>query len=352
MKQYQDLLRAIISNGSLKPAARENMPGTLSLFGYQMRFNLAGGFPIVTTKHTNFDMIVTELLWFLNGDTNIKYLVDNGCNIWNEDAYNYYLKQCKIYQWSQPMSFETFVDQIKVDDVSMYDSKGNKLTYTLGDCGHQYGKTWRDFNGIDQINRVLNSLRDQPESRRHIVSAIDPANDHDLALYWCHSFFQFNCRPIPYLEREAMYLDLYPEAELMWGIPNEIPKYYLDCHFYQRSADTFLGVPFNIASYALLTELVARVVRMVPGELVHSFGDAHIYENHLGGVKELLSREPKKLPKLVIDSNTFINLDVGKNAKYTAMISSDLRVLDKGGIRLEGYDYHPRIKGKLSTGLK
>lgn len=350
MKQYQDLLRAIISNGSLKPAARENMPGTLSLFGYQMRFNLAEGFPIVTTKQTNFDMIVTELLWFLNGDTNIKYLVDNGCNIWNEDAYNYYRKICRGFDYQTPMEFQAFIDNIKDGPV---DRRETFPGYKLGDCGHQYGKTWRNFNGVDQIKNVLNSLRYQPESRRHIVTAIDPANDNNLALYWCHSFFQFNCRPIPYLKREAMYLDLYPEAELVDNeIPFGIPKYYLDCHFYQRSADSFLGVPFNIASYALLTELVARVVGMVPGELVHSFGDAHIYENHLEGVKELLSREPKELPKLVISSNAFTDLEVGVNAKYAEVISSDLRGLNKEWIWLEGYDCHPRIKGKLSTGLK
>lgn len=350
MKQYQDLLRAILSNGSLKPAARENMPGTLSLFGYQMRFNLSEGFPIVTTKHTNFDMIVTELLWFLNGDTNIKYLVDNGCNIWNEDAYNYYRKVCRGLDYKTPLGFQAFIDNIKDGPV---DRRETFPGYRLGDCGHQYGKTWRNFNGVDQIKSVLNSLRDQPESRRHIVTAVDPANDHNLALYWCHSFFQFNCRPIPYLKREAMYLDLYPEAELVDNeIPFGIPKYYLDCHFYQRSADSFLGVPFNIASYALLTELIARVVGMVPGELIHSFGDVHIYENHLEGVKELLSREPKELPKLVISSNAFTDLEVRVNAKYAEVISSDLRGLNREWIWLEDYDYHPRIKGKLSTGLK
>jgi thymidylate synthase len=316
MKQYLELLKAIRERGTHKPAAREGMPGSTSLFGYQLRHNLADGFPLLTTKRVSFKNIVTELIWFLNGNTDIKYLVDRGCNIWNEDAYNYYLKQVKallpITAYDKaglvktvPLTFEEFIEVIKGDKVRSVKS------ILLGDCGYQYGKTWRDFNGVDQITRVISSLKNNPESRRHIVTAIDPSNDEKLALYWCHSMFQFNCRPIE-------------------------EGYALDIQVYQRSADVFLGVPYNIASYALLVEVMAKLVGMVPGELIHTFGDVHIYDNHQEGVEEQLSREPKGLPRLIINED----------------IPGDLKGIDPNGFELEGYEPYPGIKGKLSTGLR
>lgn len=374
MKQYLDLLKTIKVKGTYKPAARENMPGTQSLFGYQFRHSLSDGFPLLTTKKMPFKSIVVELLWFLRGDTNIKYLVDNGCHFWDEDAYNYYLKQCKLYQWSQPMSFETFVAQIKVDDVSMYDSKGNKLTYTLGDCGFQYGRVWRNWQStdweqecglgvvqgvpfvIDQIKTLIEGLKSNPESRRHIVTAIDPAHDQDLALYWCHAMFQFNCRPLTQEEKvQWVLINTNVEVENLYiyeeTLKPSTPKYYLDCQLYQRSADSVLGVPCNIASYALLTHIIAELCNMIPGEFIHSFGDVHIYDNHEDAVEELLTRTPSELPKLVY-SEEFYDLCEELENGPVLDLSTFLQELKPSMFKVEGYDPYPAIKAELSTGLK
>lgn len=374
MKQYLDLLKTIKVKGTYKPAARENMPGTQSLFGYQFRHSLSDGFPLLTTKKMPFKSIVVELLWFLRGDTNIKYLVDNGCHFWDEDAYNYYLKQCKLYQWLQPMSFETFVAQIKVDDVSMYDSKGNKLTYTLGDCGFQYGRVWRNWQStdweqecglgvvqgvsfaVDQIRALIEGLKSNPESRRHIVTAIDPAHDQDLALYWCHAMFQFNCRPLTQEEKvQWVLVNTNVEVENLYiyeeTLKPSTPKYYLDCQLYQRSADSVLGVPCNIASYALLTHIIAELCNMIPGEFIHSFGDVHIYDNHEDAVEELLTRTPSELPKLVY-SEEFYDLCEELENGPVLDLSTFLQELKPSMFKAEGYDPYPAIKAELSTGLK
>jgi len=293
MKQYLKLLKDIKEKGTYKAAARENMPGTTSLFGYQMRFNLQEGFPILTTKKMYWKGIVAELIWFLNGDTNIKYLIDNGVNIWNEDAYNYYLARCKDSRIENPLSFDRFIDLIAShSNLTFLDIEKLPDMYELGDCGSQYGKVWRNFGheefefgekkGVDQIKNILHSLKNSPEGRRHIVTAIDPTKQHDLALYWCHAMFQFNCRKLTLKERVAEYEKKnYSEEERRTHTPYdmsftaleeklnelEIPKYYLDCQLYQRSADAVLGVPFNISSYALLTSIMAESCNMVPGDI-------------------------------------------------------------------------------------
>lgn len=358
MKQYLQLLKDIKERGTYKPAARAGMPGTQSLFGYQFRHDLQDGFPLLTTKKMYWKGVVIELLWFLRGDTNIKFLVDNGVNIWNEDAYNYYLKKCKDNKVEAQWSFEEFVSLIKEGKTSDLRQMHN---YEYGDCGHQYGKVWRAWDGgsfivdagdngqrfhtsIDQIANLIDGLKKNPESRRHIVTAIDPAHDTDLALYWCHAMFQFNCRPLSFedkLEWVMRNTDVEMEnlaiTERAYG--SDVPEYYLDCQLYQRSADVFLGVPFNIASYALLTEILAKMCNMVPGEYIHTFGDVHIYENHMDAVGEQLGRVPDNLPTLSLGCD-FNNLD---------------EFLDKfvwGDARLDGYYPQESIKAKLSTGLK
>ena len=318
MKQYLELLKEIKQKGTYKPAARENMPGTQSLFGHQFRHNLQDGFPLLTTKKMYWKGVVIELLWFLRGDTNIKYLVDNGINIWNEDAYQYYCKIAKangetdqnviLQPVSNKLSTRTVVNPKDVDAYSMFTfeefvnyikiSSADNLpiwnNYKLGDCGFQYGKVWRDWqtditveSNVDQVKLVLDSLIKSPESRRHIITAIDPAHDKNLALYWCHCMFQFNCRPLTIIERSyyAVNNALMHRNEIMFDSDetgdtlekqlddNNIPKYYLDCQLYQRSADVFLGVPFNIASYALLTHIFSKICNMIPGEFIHTFGD-------------------------------------------------------------------------------
>jgi thymidylate synthase len=396
MKQYLDLLKSIRENGCYKPAAREGMPGTQSLFGYQFRHNLSDGFPVLTTKKMYWKGIVIELLWFLRGDVNIKYLDMHGVRkMWHEDAYNYYCKIAKVNDGIelndilQPVSlqfntrtpkeeyidsysmftFEEFCEKIKsteMNDLPTY------KTYTLGDCGYQYGKVWRDWEApiirnqgitsqamVDQIRNVINSLKNNPEGRRHIVTAIDPAHDTDLALYWCHAMFQFNCRPLSYDQRvgwlknnSSNFEELNPVTSIL--LDNEkVPKYYLDCQLYQRSADVILGVPFNIASYALLTHILAELSNMIPGEFIHTFGDVHIYDNHKEAVEEQLSRIPGKLPKLKLTQgfhDCMAMLD--SSSIYPNAISDIFTLLSEKDFILEGYEPQSKIEAELSTGLK
>ena len=371
MKQYHDHLKTILESGTKKPAARKGMPGSISLFGYQNRYNLQDGFPILTTKEINFKNIVVELLWFLRGDTNIRYLVQNGCNIWNGDAYNYYLKHNGLDPDDiNAKDFETFMDYVKMFDINLDDEVLSD--YTFGDCGYQYGKVWRSWEqpyssgsgnyddiGVDQIRNIIDSLKNSPEGRRHVVSAIDPIHDNDLALYWCHCLFQFNARPLNDFERTDLAWKMGYEEEYriagankgkmsdewnQWFDEKGIPKYYLDCHLYQRSADMFLGVPYNISSYALLTNIIAGIVGMIPGEFIHTFGDSHIYDNHIDQVKEILSRDTEKYPL----PNLKINVDLSTFEKSTG---ADFDLMNPNDFELENYQSYEKISAKLSTGL-
>ena len=371
MKQYLNLLETIKSNGVVKTPARQGMPSTQSLFGYQFRHNLKDGFPLLTTKKINFQNIVVELMWFLRGDTNIKYLLDNNCNIWNEDAYNYYLKLYKKEgsKIEDAISFESFIEIIKSSrKEDLYVSED----YHFGDCGYQYGKVWRnwetinfdkssedseDFIKIDQIKNLIIGLKNNPQSRRHILTSIDPTHENELALYWCHALSQFNCRELTQQERTIIYFEKlgyieYPcEKEIEFLDENNIPKYYLDCQMYQRSADVFLGVPYNISSYALLTEILCKICNMIPGEMIYSYGDVHIYENHKEQVEEQLSRIPTALPKLKFNysfDNHIMQWSIGDVWKTSEMISC----LDINWFSIEDYNPQPSIKGKLSTGLQ
>lgn len=355
MKQYHDLLFKILNDGTVKKPARSGMPGTRSLFGHQFRHDLKK-FPLLTTKKMFWKGVVVELLWFLRGDTNVKYLIDNGVNIWNQDAYNFFLKKCIKNEKTIPLGFDDFVKMIKDHDLSKLEKIGNNIeqSYILGDCGYQYGKVWRNFNGKDQIKSIIESLKKDPTSRRHIVSAIDPEHDNELALYWCHAMFQFNCREIPFIERinvfnDANIKDAYGHNVLLAGMPEEtyildevynFPKYYIDCQLYQRSADVFLGVPMNIASYALLTNILAKLCNMIPGDYIHSFGDVHIYDNHHEAIHRQLENDVDKyeLPGLEIN-----------------MTSDDLDTLVHSwtldDFKLINYQSYPTIKAELSTGL-
>lgn len=264
MKQYLDLLRHVLDNGISK--SDRTGTGTTSIFGYQMRFNLEDGFPLLTTKKLHLKSIIHELLWFLNGDTNVKYLQDNGVRIWNE--------------WADEN----------------------------GDLGHIYGYQWRswpDYNGghIDQIKEAVETIKHNPDSRRIIVSAWNVADLPSMHLPPCHAFFQF------YVADGRLSLQLY-----------------------QRSADIFLGVPFNIASYALLLQMMAQVTGLKAGDFVHTLGDAHIYNNHMEQVKLQLSREPRALPQMEI-SRQIDNI-------------FDFHYDD---FKLTGYDPHPHIPGVVAV---
>lgn len=525
MEQYLQLLKDIKEKGTHKPAARANMPGTTSLFGYQARHNLADGFPALTTKKLYWKGVTSELLWFLRGDTNIKFLDDRGVRkMWHEDAYNYYCKLCPQWHLS-PVSFDEFLEKVK--------NRDKIYSYTFGDCGEQYGiqlrnfskypryiiqpkpvlpngyiatklgiangngssgqlrHTWeqmiercynpassgfyaygargvsvcsdwlvfrnferdvvevegwddkkedwknyhldKDFKGngfiysketcrwitvehnnsssdtvfvfekegtryetnnirklarehnvdhanlvrvasgerktaygfslvdiidlnkgVDQISELILNLRNTPESRRHVLTAWNPRSLNNLALHACHAMFQFNCRPISDHKRKIIYESKYGQDDALnsgnWNILDEvsIPHYYLDCQLYQRSADVFLGVPLNIASYALLTEILCKICNMVPGEFIHTFGDVHIYDNHKEAVDLQLSRESKPLPELRFSLDFMHALEDYKNhGDFDKFIHS----IDFDDFDLNKYDPHPSIKADLSTGL-
>lgn len=292
MKQYLDMCRYILEHGEDRPDRTGT--GTRSVFGYQTRYDLREGFPLLTTKKMYLRPIAEELLWFIKGDTNIKYLVDRNVKIWNEWPYEDFKKSEDF----NGETLEEFVEKIKNDD---------EFAKKHGNLGPVYGAQWRNFNneGTDQLMKLIDSLKNNPFSRRHIISAWNPSQVDEMALPPCHTLMQF-----------------YVSSD----------KKYLSCQLYQRSADTFLGVPFNIASYALLTCMLAQVCGYEPKEFIHTIGDAHIYKDHFDVVKTQIEREPLPLPRLVL------NKDVDN--------LFDFKIED---IKLEGYQSHGPLKGKVSV---
>ena len=296
MKQYLDLLDKICRDGVVRDDRTGT--GTKGIFGYQMRFNLADGFPLLTTKRVFMKGVIHELLWFLKGDTNIKYLVDNGVHIWDSDAFRYYNELCVKYG-VLPVDKDTFLGALGVESPI----EG----YKFGDLNHVYGYQWRswpaaDGGSIDQIREVIETIKRNPSSRRMIVSAWNVADVGSMALPPCHTMFQFF-----------------------------VADGKLSCQLYQRSGDVFLGVPFNIASYALLTMMIARECGLEAGEFIHTLGDAHLYLNHLDQAAEQLAREPRTLPRMTIKGDKATIFDY-----------------DYDDFLLEGYDPHPAIKAPLS----
>lgn len=292
MKQYLDFLQHIIDKGTYKDDRTHT--GTISTFGYQMRFDLNDGFPLLTTKKVYLKAIIHELLWFIKGDTNIKYLVDNDVKIWNDWPFEKY-KKSTAYQGE---TLDEFILKIKND---------NDFAKKWGELGPVYGYEWRHFDGnnkyVDQLARVINEIKENPNSRRLIVNAWQAAYVDDMALPPCHTMFQFY-----------------------------VNDGKLSCQLYQRSADAFLGVPFNIASYSLLTMMIAQVCGLKLGEFVHTFGDCHIYSNHLEQIKLQLSRKPRKLPKMIINPD----INCIEDFKYE-------------DFKLEDYNPYPRIKGDVAV---
>lgn len=298
-EQYLDLLKDILKNGKYKDDRTKT--GTKSVFGRQLRYDLSKGFPLLTTKKVFLKGIIYELLWFLRGESNIKYLVDCGVHIWDEWPYKHYI-QAQKSKTEKLLSQEEFIQKIKDD---------KKFAKKWGDLGPVYGVQWRHWKKgkteVDQIKDVIEQIKSNPTSRRLIVSAWNPAEIEDIAqaggLPPCHTLFQF------YVNRGK-----------------------LSCQLYQRSADVFLGVPFNIASYALLTMMIAQITGLKAGEFVHTFGDVHIYSNHIKQVKEQLGRKPRRLPKLRI------NTSVKKIDEF--------RFED---FELVGYNPHPPIKAPVAV---
>ena len=288
MKQYHDLVAHVFQHGHKKEDRTKT--GTISTFGYQMRFDLSEGFPLLTTKKVFYKAIIYELLWFIKGDTNIKYLVDHGVKIWNEWPYENFKK----HEDYQGESLETFVEKIKHDEV---------FAKKHGDLGPVYGAQWRNFNGVDQLAEVINLIKHQPNSRRMILSAWNPAEIHNMALPPCHTLIQF------YVANNKLSLQLY-----------------------QRSGDIFLGIPFNIASYALLLEMVAQVTNLEVGEFVHTIGDAHIYANHVEQLQLQLTRDIRPLPKLKLNKEI-----------------TELEDFEFEDIEIVNYHPHPPIKGAVAV---
>ncbi len=402
MKQYLELANTILNKGTYKEPSRPGLPGSTSYFGYQFRHNLKDGFPLLTTKKINFKNIIVELLWFLKGDTNIKWLNDNGFKLWNDDAFNYMQKKAKEknadcgYDNTEEEK-KRFSEDIKNGKVILGEKHPNLFNFIWGDCGIQYGRLWRSLPTnkstvightgqqnvfgeivIDQLKDVLYSLKNTPEGRRHIIDSWNPDTLNDMALNACHTLIQFNCRKLKDNQRAIQYYDIirgevvrrsvgvYADMEDInsFILTNEeheyldnydVPRYYLDCQMYQRSADTLLGVPYNIASYALLTHIFCEVLNMIPGDYIHTFGDAHIYDNHLDAIKKQLIRIPKKLPTLNINSE-FWNPEnvIGNNidAFFKNLENeSFLQNLIQSDIQLSNYNPDSLIKGTLSTGL-
>jgi len=377
--EYQDLLCYILGNGVEKETRNGK---TLSIFGWQIRHNMKDGFPLLTTKKMFFKGIVTELLWFLRGDTNIKYLVDNGCNIWNGDCYAKYekhtpeqyvvgsdsdpMRQCMVWKRRTDLSSgypilerltkEEFINKIKTDD---------EFAKKWGELGPIYGKQWRSWggysktsiiqkeglydelrfenkNGIDQIANLISELKTNPDSRRLMVNAWNVGELDQMVLPPCHYGFQVYTR------------ELSEEERLLWSLKNvdsfviattteelnewNVPTRAISLMWSQRSVDTFLGLPFNIASYGLLLEIIAREVNMVPDELIGNLGDVHLYSNHIEQAKEQIGREPFELPKLNILHNP---------CKDVA--PTDISCYNIFDFELENYQSHPAIKAPLSN---
>jgi len=322
-KDYQNLLSDIITNGKVKKDRTGT--GTLSVFGRQIRHKMSEGFPLLTTKKMAFKTIVTELLWFLKGDTNIKYLIDNDCHIWNGDAYKNY--SSKVQAWEPHSDLNHFIERVKTND---------EFARKWGNLGPVYGAQWRSWRVgkgietslphpdggniyeagsmyIDQIANLINDLKTNPDSRRLMVSAWNVGELDKMTLPPCHYGFQVYTR-LTTRDEKIVNPEKYRAISLMWN---------------QRSVDTFLGLPFNIASYGLLLEMIANEVDMVPDELIGNLGDTHLYLNHIKQAKEQIGRKPMELPTVHVRDGIFC--------------SSPVDVI------LKNYQSHPSIKAPLSN---
>ena len=351
-KQYKHLLQDILEYGVDKQDRTGT--GTKSIFGYMIHHNMRNGFPLLTTKKVPFKTMATELMWFLMGDTNIKYLVDNGCNIWNGDAYKEY-REGRIHD-EHAYTIEEFIEQIKTND---------EFAKRYGELGPIYGKQWRKWQGwmsmdgsnrmgslwYDQIARLVHDLKTNPDSRRLMVSAWNVGELNEMVLPPCHYGFQMYTRELSEEERyNKWFNNNYETGMERFFDPNNLPDfdnpYYtstpkraISLSWNQRSVDVFLGLPFNIASYGLLLEMIAREVNMVPEHLIGHLGDTHLYSNHIEQAKEQISREPKKLPTLKMSS--------GHNFK--AALKGNADEIDLNDFILLGYEPHPTIKAPLSN---
>ena len=369
---YQSILQQIIDEGVTK--SDRTGTGTKSIFGVQFKHDMRDGFPILTTKKVYFKSVVTELLWFLRGDTNIKYLLDNGCNIWNGDAYKNYLKNRNGFynkdsvkekiningikgSSNRAHTKEEFIEKIKTDD---------DFSKTWGSLGKVYGKQWRDwgsyklygqgesvmYGGIDQISNLINELKTNPDSRRMIVNAWNVSDLQEMVLSPCHYGFQVYTRELSESERFMYIMSNRPNQlgfiEYLDGDGKgckstdytSIPTRAISLMWNQRSVDTFLGLPFNISSYGLLLKILAKIANMVPDQLIGNLGDVHLYNNHIEQAKEQIGRTSFDLPTINFNPIFLANLE------HKGL---DEAINNQINIQLENYQSHPAIKAPLSN---
>jgi thymidylate synthase len=373
-KQYQALLQDILDNGYTKKDRTGT--GTISVFGRQIRHKMSEGFPLITTKKMHWKSIVTELLWFLRGDTNIKYLVENGCHIWDGDCYSNYLKKTERFGKKWQFTKEEFIERIKSD---------GEFAKDWGELGPIYGKQWRNWVGygsnaqgsisssiqfgkIDQIANLIRDLKENPDSRRLMVSAWNVGEIDSMVLPPCHYGFQVYTRELSFQERFKLWQNKYmpfsqhtkediamfekytkEENEKIF-IELNIPTRAISLMFNMRSNDVPLGLPFNLASYGLLLSILGEIVNMVPDELIANLGDAHIYLNQIDGVKEQISRVPYDLPTLRINTE-FWPTESGECGigELTTNINSLIEEMRIDDFQIENYKSHPSIKMPLSN---
>ena len=370
-KQYLELLQDIIDNGVEKDTRNGN---TLSLFGKQIRHKMSGGFPLITTKKMYWKGIVTELVWFMMGNTNIKFLVDNNCHIWDGDAYNNFLSKIPYKTYVKDyLTKEEFINKLKIDD---------EFAKKWGELGPIYGSGWRNFEGVDQISELIDGLKTNPDSRRLRVSAWQPHKIKDMVLPPCHTDFQVYTRELsleerlsiadkfnPLIREDCLTKTHHPDETEEQKLqirhkwldslgPNVVPqRRAISLMWGQRSVDTFLGLPFNIASYGLLLEIIAKAVNMVPDELIGNLGDTHLYSNHIEQAKEQIGREPMELPKLNINTEFWLTEggECGEGPLDAVAIFEGFknenfcRCLLEEDIQLCDYNSHATIKAPLSN---
>jgi thymidylate synthase len=345
-KQYQSLLQDILDNGIQK--GDRTGTGTLSVFGRQIRHKMSEGFPLLTTKKIAWKTMVTELLWFLRGDTNIKYLVDNDCHIWDGDVYENYRKTFQTKSGENPLlNKDELINTIKTNE---------EFAKVWGELGPIYGAQWRRWfvqgNGekkwIDQIETLIHQIQSNPDSRRLMVSAWNVGELNNMVLPPCHYGFQCWTRELSLEERNKWSWD-------NWGITcelesvldkQEVPKRAISLMWNQRSVDTFLGLPFNIASYGLLLEIIAKEVNMIPDELIGNLGDTHLYSNHIEQAKEQIGREAFKLPTLYINTE-FWKTESGECG--VGALNTDMEGFEVTDFQIENYQSQPSIKAPLSN---
>jgi len=368
-KSYQALLQDILDNGVVK--SDRTGTGTISVFGRQIRHKMSEGFPLLTTKKVHWNSIVAELLWFLRGDTNIKFLLDYDCHIWDGDAYKNYSKLLTDDFHGPRYTKEQFIQLIKTNSIFAED---------YGDLGPIYGKQWRqwqgwmDMNGnekgslwYDQILEVVHSLKTNPDSRRLMVSAWNVAELNQMTLPPCHYGFQLYTRELSLNERGELFRKTYPDKTVNDFAPHgmevqsmghqlntrynnaNIPTRAISLMWNQRSVDTFLGLPFNIASYGLLLEIIAKEVNMIPDELIGNLGDVHLYSNHIEQAKEQISRTPYELPTIQITERNWYQHEAVKEQLGAKTFKDIILSYRPDCFELKDYVSHPKIKAPLSN---